>query len=175
MTASRVEPMQVVSLDEVLATTPHTRAQLHLLHLAQLERALAGRQERFDDRDFDEIRAGLFAAMAAPQRDDVRRATRLALAAPSIASTILDAIASMDGTGGGWDHESLPAERRVAVEQLIRSGPARATVWAIRSGFTGERAAASFAREQLARLAALNACPVFNESPAARSRGGSRR
>lgn len=160
---ARVEPMQRVTLDEVLATQPRTRAQLHLLHLAQLERALSGRREQFDDRDFDAIGSALFAAMAAPQPDDVRMATRLALAVPTLASTILDAIASLGGTGGAWDHDALPAARRTAVEQIIRSGPASATVWGIRSGFPGERAAASFAREQLGRLAALNACPVFNE------------
>lgn len=162
--ASRaVIPIERATLDEVLATPPRTRAQLHLLHLAQLTRAIETRRDSFDDRDFSAVGEGLFAAMEAPSRDDVRMATRLALAVPALASTILDAIGSVGGISGVWDYDNLSSARREACEQIIRSGPASATVWAIRSGFPDNRAAASFGREQLARLAQLNACPVFNE------------
>lgn len=150
------------SLDEITAMVPRSRAQLHLVHLAQLHRALRGRESQFDDRDFEGPAHALYAAMAAPTDEDLRLAAQLALAAPALSSTILDAIASFGGTGGAWDHDNLAAPRRDAAERIIRSGPAESVVWAIRSGFPGERHAASFAREQLERASRSNECPRFN-------------
>ncbi len=161
-TVPRAVTVARLSLDEIIAFAPQTRAQLHLVHLAQLHAALRGREDQFDDRSFDHVQTGLHAAMNAPTEADVRLATQLALAAPTVSSTILDALASFDGTGGAWDHGNLPPARRDAAERVIRGGPAEAVVWAVRSGFPGERHAASFAREQLGRLAESNACPVFN-------------